>query len=491
MVSERAESDNKTKVKDKNEKHERTLGKTEDELADLEGSMLSDLVHTELNRVLTEESINLEEILALDNLAPRNRNTAARMYPKYYAYFDEVPDPHNAFKVPSMSLPQIPRLKKMLLEAIADMEYVEMTPSAGSQTLDQQEAEALVNNIDNECYGGVSSLLGMPCLLSQKMRAAITSAANYMRAQTEKKKNSTAGFTLTPLYGMIEESEVLFDITCRSAVRELECTNAYEMNTLICGRKVWVQYPPTEHNISMMMKYYENKRAGATGLNVEYFQQFQGGTFLIQGPGDTIRIPPFCPTLAFTTRTSVSASYEAYTAPKLPQRLELIGLFHAQSRTAPEARQQAELKYFAAALLLHLQHTLGNKLKDGFDTTPAVLQIAGIWDAKKEEIRNLASATGNDDWGEKMATLWTNWMTARGFKVDQKCVMCAETFQRKSKNMKDRVSKHFVDAHWEPMQTLAKSRKRMVTSGSGTSSRILTPSMTSKKSSAEVVEHLV
>ena len=107
-------------------------------------------------------------------------------------------------------------------------------------------------------------------------------------------------------------------------IGDLDANNVHEASVLLCGRRIWFQYPPTEHNLRTLRDFYQTPK-GETQTQqdvIKILENLEGGLAFIQELGQVVFVPPFCPAVVVSTQTSVSANYDIVTAEKLPQRLE-------------------------------------------------------------------------------------------------------------------------------------------------------------------------
>lgn len=410
-------------------------------MADPKRSTTFRLVRSELDECGTGESKEILRLLEQCHLQPRNDSIIAALYPRYYSDKEDVPLVYDATDLPWPKLPTVSELRDMLLNALHSMEYVETTPSTGAHQQDKAAAEELICSLEKEHYKGTYSLLGLPC----------------------HRLDEFCTFTSSDWPGTLHESSYICDIMPSGAVLEPGHNDFHEVNTLICGTKVWFQFPPTKHNLSVMTNHYGKKKDDETNpIDIDFLRKLQGGVVFLQKPGETVYIAPFCPVMVFSTKTSVSASYEISTAEKLLLRLQNMTLFLTQNAKLAVEKRQDELRAFAKTMLLHLEHVMKGKVKD-IDTEPWIQQIAETWNTVKDQVRELANARQDETWGAKLAILWSDCMLMEERKSDQKCWMCEETFRwnkRSRDYMKQRLHKHFLQAHWNVTRTPARSRKR-------------------------------
>ncbi|KAL2356356.1 hypothetical protein BJ546DRAFT_600607 [Cryomyces antarcticus] len=106
------------------------------------------------------------------------------------------------------------------------------------------------------------------------------------------------------------------NITPRSTLVDLHHDEGYGVETLYGGAKLWVVYPPTEENLSVMASLYGKKKRFMSNHD-----RFHGGLFIEQKAGETILLPPYCVHLVFTLESSILCGFEIYAAEHFPLRI--------------------------------------------------------------------------------------------------------------------------------------------------------------------------
>lgn len=83
--------------------------------------------------------------------------------------------------------------------------------------------------------------------------------------------------------------------------------------TLLSGSIVWIIWPPTNHNLSILQTFYESLAQDTDDSVPDVSRDLEGGIAFFQNEGETLRIPPFCPMMNLATKTSVFATSSTVT----------------------------------------------------------------------------------------------------------------------------------------------------------------------------------
>jgi hypothetical protein len=122
--------------------------------------------------------------------------------------------------------------------------------------------------------------------------------------------------------------------------------------SLLTGARVYVVYPPTTHNMASLDKYFQVLALGNSSRSnhTKACQALQGGVAFSQRPGETVTIPPHCPTVVFATKTSAAVSTRWRGKEGLPMRVIHVGDLTHQIMAVQHVREEE----LATALEYHL-----------------------------------------------------------------------------------------------------------------------------------------
>lgn len=216
--------------------------------------------------------------------------------------------------------------------------------------------------------------------------------------------------------------------------------------TLLAGSLVWVVWPPTDHNLSVLKTVYETFFSDFIAGNYQVLEQLEGGIIFIQEKGEGLRLPPFCPILNLPLQTAVLASYSDLTVENFLSMLPKIPLMDAWYKT--ELSGETKHSAFNASLLKFMDHLLNGTLDpetgEVDDTHKLELneeglldQLLNTWETSK---KGIADMLGSND-AQVLANIWSDFLIkSKG----RECKICKKRINNKSKQM----LKHFQEHHW-------------------------------------------
>jgi hypothetical protein len=386
---------------------------------------------TDCLTIKSEISDQVLKLLDLPNLMPLNETTLDDLHPKYYTLPQDIPTKKPLTDPNWQRLPSKKEIQKMLTSALQNIDSPVMSPSAGSEAADKKAAKELVSKINDRHYEGGRSLFGLPCEGLEKLAKVKTYP------------------------GTLDTDEYACDIMPAGAIRSLSHDDTSEISTLVIGRRIWFQYPPTPQNLRVLTDYY-HKYGHMKDFNIHrgYFRNLEGGVVFIQKPGETIHISAFSIFAAYSSRTSVSISCNLRYAHNLPIRLRRVRF---------QKYQHSELPQFRQTLLTDLERVLTEDFSNSV-VEPALDAIAASWDQRYKEHLPLwvARRLNADNWPGRLATAWG--IHLGSVKDEQRskstCRLCSKEITKRG------YKKHFLSAHWqapklkqEPKQE-PKTRKR-------------------------------
>ncbi|KAF2648828.1 hypothetical protein K491DRAFT_684361 [Lophiostoma macrostomum CBS 122681] len=364
---------------------------------------------------------------------------------KYYGkHRYDGPTKLDTSKIPWPRLPTIPETQKMLRAVMKQTDYSTM-PTTGSSEQDQRAAEELLINLGNTNFKGAYAVMGLDCT-----------------ALGDRRKSASTGWPAT-----LAESDLLCDIMPAGGVGELNMNDCHELCVLVSGVRVWFQFPPTDHNLTVYAKLLKSRsKKTHKPIDADDLSNLRGGVVLLQEKGETVEIAPFCPTIMISTEPSVSANWMIDIAEKVPARLKNLHLFSIENsglrgnekkqaiRQTLLARQRGLLPSVQAVLEGNIQHLDEQVVKN---------ELARAWESGKDALNGLLVASGDGTWTpEKIATMWVESMMGPTTRREQSCSICNQRFnwnRHPRDEMKRRLQKHFLEEHW-PAQKPAKAKRK-------------------------------
>jgi hypothetical protein len=215
------------------------------------------------------------------------------------------------------------------------------------------------------------------------------------------------------------------------------------ITTLLFGFIVWIFWPPTDHNLTILQTMYENIASDHDEAEQDTTNNLEGGLIFVQNEREGLRLPPCSIMMGLTTRTSVLATYSEVTAENFIAMLQKLPLLRAWFQTELDGvRKRTE---FNAAVLIYLDLLLNGDEEDEERDVLKLSHIVGgplhtlltVWDAIKDD---MASMMGPAD-AEAMAKTWETFLVTA---VGRECKICHKKLRNKQKLMR----MHFIDKHW-------------------------------------------
>lgn len=110
--------------------------------------------------------------------------------------------------------------------------------------------------------------------------------------------------------------------------RSLECSSldSYTETHLLSGVRVYIVWPPTKANMELLEEYLDMSAEDRYWIHNNVCRELQGGITFIQRPGDIVDMPPGCPTVVLSTKTSASVMFKYRRVDGLAWRLRYLGL---------------------------------------------------------------------------------------------------------------------------------------------------------------------
>ncbi len=95
---------------------------------------------------------------------------------------------------------------------------------------------------------------------------------------------------------------------------------------LIIGVRVYIVYPPTEQNMTTLLKYLRILWRILRQITQTYVNALQHGFTFVQCTGETVTITPFFPTIVLATKTSAGVTIRSRCQNDVPSQLRHLGL---------------------------------------------------------------------------------------------------------------------------------------------------------------------
>jgi hypothetical protein len=175
---------------------------------------------------------------------------------------------------------------------------------------------------------------------------------------------------LKPFVGSNETDDTLPQLSANTnsimhcgALLPLEASALMSSSTihLITGVRVYIVYPPSPHNTMTVQKYFIDLANDSTPRHQSVCNDLQEGITFVQRAGQTVTIPPFCPTIVFSTTTSAGVTIRSRCCDDVSMRVRQLGLMVAQVRAVQHVCQEtadASLEYHIAQLYKDLSMVL-------------------------------------------------------------------------------------------------------------------------------------
>ncbi|KAF2866030.1 hypothetical protein BDV95DRAFT_649511 [Massariosphaeria phaeospora] len=230
-------------------------------------------------------------------------------------------------------------------------------------------------------------------------------------------------------------------------------------STLLTGTVVYVVWPPTPHNFTVLQDAYDAFATSSfddTALDVSH--RLEGGVTFVQSARETLRLPPFCLLRGLATTTAVLATYSIVTADTFVSMLHALPLL--TSFWATETHGAAQKTAFGAALLDCLERILACEFEDEAKVRHPVAPrgplsaLLRAWDGVRHDVFGVLDA-------ETTARMKRAWMAFLVRVVGRNCVLCGRKFMCK----RNETRAHFEKTHWVGGQGEGGSEERVDSMG--------------------------
>jgi hypothetical protein len=305
-------------------------------------------------------------------------------------------------------------------------------PSLGSSMHDARAARELLRNIDNPAYRQPGSIL--------EMYSATLDSIPSKRASLNAE-------------GMLYRTRLEFDVSPAEDFSGIVYHEDYYMSTLLTGQKIWIVYPPLYGNRGKVLRNYEEVVACKAPLDA--FTRLEHGIAIIQGPGQTVAIPPLWMFTQFCTQTSTSCAYKIETARQLHKRFKdgNAKLFMALTKIWPpyEEQQQAELLRYVTNLVGYLDRILTDSIR-GFNTTSVIIDIcrdyAGLFRSFARVLAVVQDKVQARQIEQDFLQTWLKFLEKK-FKKKPECRICHMPAADLPVDCSTiaRLERHFVEVH--------------------------------------------
>lgn len=215
--------------------------------------------------------------------------------------------------------------------------------------------------------------------------------------------------------------------------------------SVLSGILLWVVWPPTKHNLSILQRFYNSTVDPQPDLEIT--RQLEDGFLLAQNIGDGLVIPPLCPIMTLTIETTVFAERIEITYNNFLNTLQHLP-FYASYYRNNEVRQPDQTEFINA--IMRYIHLILNGYKsegDEYAELRAVKDIAQrngsqkklfeIWDSVKQNLADMVKA-------KECKVLELTWMEFLMTSKGRECQLCGKRIFNKRKDMRN----HFVGTHW-------------------------------------------
>ncbi|KAF3052736.1 hypothetical protein E8E11_010439 [Didymella keratinophila] len=243
---------------------------------------------------------------------------------------------------------------------------------------------------------------------------------------------------------VVSESMTEATVLPRDTLLSLQHSNeGTTFTTLLSGSVAWIIWPPTKHNLDILQSSYSAFAEGFDGTKMNVSSELRDGVCLVQTAGDAIRLPPFCPMLCLSIKSSILATYFVLTGTQLVDVLHKIPLLLEWWKT--EIDGERKKNKFMAALLDGISTVLQGKYEPGnlrdyeypYAQEGPLLTLLQSWNEVKHAVAGVLEPAET----ERMMAMWTDFLSnAKG----RKCWICGKAVSNKLKDM----PKHFGMTHW-------------------------------------------
>jgi hypothetical protein len=315
---------------------------------------------------------------------------------------------------------------------------VNIIPSSPTKNEDEKVALQLLDHLEDPNYSISGSIHN---LTSPLLTQSLTGGSQSLK-----------GWEHT---GILEVTLLIVNVMPARGGYDLDHCEGYMLNTLLSGTRVWIVYPPTESNLHSLCEKWEALAKSDEYWSIPYWKQMDSGIAIIQHPGQTLHIPPFCPYLVCSLETSISAEYWIITAKKLPLRLQNTRLVVAQNSCEPSTVRQSKLIQSADSVYSAL-HMILSEAVDKFDHVQTIIKICRVWAEAKDDVLAMCEAIEDPAisvaMGNKFKGTWIQFLEQK-MKKSGSCRLC----QLQIKGTGLSLAEHFHQAHWSPVGVMENS----------------------------------
>ena len=242
----------------------------------------------------------------------------------------------------------------------------------------------------------------------------------------------------------LEETTTVATVLQRDTLRDLQHSNeGTTFATLLSGTIVWFIWPPTEHNLDILQKFYEELTAESDNTKTHAANELEGGVSFVQSTGEAVRMPPFCLVLCLSLKTSVLATYTVVTQTQLADMLSKLQLLVAWFET--ETDSERKRRDFTLAFLPHMAAILEGRYES---VDPTKFRFPGpeegplrsllrSWDDIESSVAKILDPAES----EQMLVMWHQFLRKAS---GRKCWICGDEIRNKPRDLR----KHFETKHW-------------------------------------------
>ena len=220
---------------------------------------------------------------------------------------------------------------------------------------------------------------------------------------------------------------------------------------LITGVRVYIVYPPTPHNMTIMQKYLLDLTKCPAPKHASVCNNLQEGITFVQRAGQTATIPPFCPTTVLSTTTSAGIIVRSRCHNDVSMRLTQVELIVDQIRAVQHVcRETADtsLEYHTVQLYKDLS-TVFRALEPSTPGRRQTLALGAAWKDINTRFRALIEGYVSQPLKDKILKnvprLWNFAVQKQDF---EECPVCNVDL----KDLGMAFIAHFRKEHWNEAQ---------------------------------------
>ncbi|KAI4910553.1 hypothetical protein J4E85_011370 [Alternaria conjuncta] len=163
---------------------------------------------------------------------------------------------------------------------------------------------------------------------------------------------------------------------------------------VLTGVRVYIVYPSTPHNLTTLHEYLKDLAGDVAPNYTIVCHELENGIAFVQRTGQTVTIPPCCPTVVFATKTSAAVTVRSRCVEDLPLRLEHLDILMAQivsiqliCRQTPEE----SLEYHTTQLYKDMTTVL-RALEPSATNRALLLALGAVWEREHSQFRGLVES---------------------------------------------------------------------------------------------------